>query len=195
MRKIGCLLFLLVVGLLAVALWFALLVAEWVSPGNPEYLGSILGVVILSIIGFQVARSRSRRLPQAMMAGTPGPAFVGLLGAMLIALPGYLSGLVGLLLQLPALQRAFGTVATTLLMRNLQKMMGGGMGGLGGMPPGGFPGGFPGGTPPGGFPGGFPGKFPGAPPPGAFPGMQPDSRSRRGKVIDTTAERIDEDKP
>ena len=140
MGKVGCLLILLVLGLLSVELWFMLALAEWIGPPrNPEYLGSILGVVVLSVIGIQLARHRSRRLPQAMMAGAPGPAFVALLGAALIALPGYLSSAIGLLLQLPPLQRAFGRVAAAMLMRNLQKMAGR----MGGMP-GGMPGGFPG---------------------------------------------------
>lgn len=188
MGKAGCLVFFVVIGLLAVELWFVLSLAEWVSPGNPEYLGAVLGTVVLSAIGIHLLRQRSRRLPMAMMAGTPGPAFVGLLGAGLIALPGYLSGVIGLVLQLPPLQRAFGRVASVLLMRNLQRMAQ--RMGTGQVPPGAFPGGMP----PGGFPDGTPPfRFPGGTPvPGDF-ARKPDSRARGGKVIETTAERVDED--
>lgn len=188
MGKIGCLLFLVVAGLLSVELWFALQLAEWVSPGNPEYLGSVLGVVVLTVIGIQLVRFRSRQFPVAMMAGAPGPAVVGIMGAALIALPGYLSGAVGVLLQLPVLQRAFGRFAAAMLTKRMQKMAGQ----MGGMPPGGFPGGM-GGMPPGGFPGGFPGGMPPGGFPGAPGGLRPDAMTRKGKVIDTTAERVDEE--
>ncbi|MDA3961467.1 MAG: FxsA family protein [Planctomycetota bacterium] len=192
-KGFGCLIFLLIFALLAAELWLVMALATWITPDNPEYLGFALAVVVMSVAGYQLVRWRLRRLPMAVMGGSPGPAAVGIFGAVLIVIPGFASGVAGLLLQLPPIQKLFGAFAAKVLMAQAQRMVG--KMGAGGMP-GGFPGGFPGGGPggmPGGFPGGMPKGFPGGMP-GGFPGMQPDSRARGGKVVDTTGERVDKDK-
>ena len=170
----GCVGILFIIGILAVECWFALKVAEWLGEaGEPEYLGAVLALVVLSIVGYKLARWRAGRIPQAMLSGNPGPMLVGMFGAVLLAIPGFLSGAVGLVLQLPPLQRLFGRVASLIMARLVQRAMKQ----MGGKMPGG-----------GQFPGGFPGG-------GPFPGMQPDDRvggAGRGKTVDTTAERIDD---
>lgn len=173
---------LLLLSAIAGEVWLTIALARWITPRNPEYLGFFLGLIVLSVAGYQLVRWRFRRLPLAMMGGQPGPAAVGVFGAMLLVFPGYATGLLGALLQVPPVQKLFGAAAGSLV-RKLARQLAGRMGA------GGMPGGFPGGMP-GGFPGGFPGAPPGMRPGGA--GMRPDSRARGGKVIDTTGERIDD---
>jgi UPF0716 family protein affecting phage T7 exclusion len=187
MRKIGCLVFLLVVGLLAVETWFYLKVSAWCGG---EYLGCALLVALLSWLGFKVARYHINRLPAAFLSGRAGHQVIGLAGGILIAFPGFLSSALGLLLQIPFMRRPFARLGNAAVASLMRRAMGGTFGGgmFGG---GGFTGGFPG-MPPGAFPGMPPGAFP-----GGFPGGKiPDGRGRHPvpgqtpKTYDTTAEKV-----
>jgi UPF0716 family protein affecting phage T7 exclusion len=120
------------------------------------------------------------------MDGTLGQRAVGLFGAFLLAFPGFISAGIGLLMQLPPVQRLFAGVAGRTLQR-VSRRAAEQMAARGG-------GGFPGGGMPGGFPGG---GFPGAGfPPGRPPKLKPDQTRgpadlrRPGKrIIDAEFER------
>lgn len=178
--KFGCLLGLLLIGAMSVELWFFLVLAtdRWVQE-RITVLGLVIALALALFVGIKLARRNGGRIMAGLLTGGAGPALVGTIGGVLLAFPGFLSDIPGILLLLPPVQRLFGALATKVAMsiaRNaMSKMMGGG--GFPGMPPGGFPGGFPG-MPPGGFPG------------GPFPGMKPDDRVRRPpRTIDTTVEK------
>lgn len=132
-----------------------------------EYLGLAILAALMSYAGVRLSMYHSRRLAIDLMSGRIGNRMVGLAGAVLLAVPGFAHGIVGLLLQIPVLQRAFAKPASTLAMSMLRNAMGGG-----------FSGGMPGGVNPFEMMGGF---------------MQ--KGSGPVKTIDTTAERVDEKKP
>jgi UPF0716 family protein affecting phage T7 exclusion len=134
-----------------------------------DVLGPLLALVALSIIGFKVVGMHVRRLPAAFMSGAIGPRLIGLLGGMLLVLPGFLTAVLGAALQIPLLQRWFGSIGSKLAGALSRYAFSNGMGPLARM--GGFPG-----TSPGGFP-------------GMFPQLKPDESLRTGpRTYDTTAE-------
>lgn len=179
-RGAGCLAPLLLIGLLALELWLVLEVGELID----EPLGAILLALGTSIAGWYLLRWRLRRLTVAAMAGRGSAAMIGAVGAILVVFPGFATGALGLLLQLPPLQTLVARAAGPLLQRQLRQAAQRMQGAEGrGFPGGGFPGGL----------GGMDGM-------GGMGGRPPDDRRafpRAGEAIDTTAERVegDEDRP
>jgi hypothetical protein len=170
MKKLIVLLLLGIAALLALELWVLLEVMHLVQ----DVLGPLLALVVLSVIGFRVVGMHVRRLPAAFMSGAIGPRLIGLVGGVLLAVPGFLTAVLGALLQIPLLQRWLGSfgakLAGALSRYALGRGMGplGGMGGMGGMGAMGAMGGFP----------------------GMVPRMKPDDQVRTGpRTYDTTAER------
>lgn len=177
-NRLGCVFVLLVIAALTVEVYVMLVVSD----ATNEPFGTLLAVLVMMFAGWRLLRWHAARLPQGMMDGTLGRRAVGLFGAVLLAFPGFVSSGVGLLLQLPPLQRLFAGVAGRTVQR-LSRRAAEQMAARGGGHPGGMPGGF------GGFPGG---GFPG----GGFPGMKPDERRgpanmRKGgkRIIDAEFEK------
>jgi UPF0716 family protein affecting phage T7 exclusion len=170
MGKAGCLFGLLILGALSVELWAWLCVAQRLD----DYLVPILLVVASSILGIKLAIHHAKQLPLEFLSGKAGRRLVAIIGAALLAFPGFLSDVLALPLLLPPVQTLLSrwgqVIAGALLRQVMSRMASGGRPGAGGFA------GFP------GFPGG---SFPGGP----FPGMQPDQRIARGKIIDTTVEK------
>lgn len=160
MRGLGCLGVLLFLGLLTVEFYGLLLVIGWLKN---DIFAALLIMAGMTIVGVKLAQFHARRLPQALLSGQGGGRLIALIGALLIAVPGFLTDVIGLILQVPLVQRMFSKVGMALAASLVKRAMGGGLGK-------GFPGGFPG----GGFPGG---AFPGGP----FPGMKPDERITNDK--------------
>jgi UPF0716 family protein affecting phage T7 exclusion len=159
MRRLGCLGFLLFIGLMCVEFYVLLVVMGWMK----DVLGPLLIMAVMTVVGVKVAQFHAKRLPQALISGEGGGRLMGLIGGLLIIIPGFITDIIGLILQLPLVQKMFSKVGMLLAASLVKRAMGGGFGK-------GFPGGFPG----GGFPGGgFPG---GAFPPGGFPGLKPDEQ-------------------
>jgi UPF0716 protein FxsA len=174
MKKLGCLLVLLVAGWLCLELLVYLEVSRWVGKHFfgaelSGYLPVALFIIVCLVVGVRLAQRQGKQIMGGLLTGTAGTFAVGTLGAVLFAVPGLLLKGPGLLLLLPPMQRLLGAVAMkvvgAVVRQQMAKMMGGGF------PAGGFPvGGFP-------FPGGPDDRTP-------FPGMKP-----RPKIIDTTAEK------
>ena len=161
MRGLGCLGVLLFLGLLTVEFYGLLLVIGWLKN---DIFAALLIMAGMTIVGVKLAQFHARRLPQALLSGQGGGRLIALIGALLIVVPGFITDVIGLILQVPLVQRMFSKVGMALAASLVKRAMGGGFGK-------GFPGaGFPG----GGFPGG---AFPGGP----FPGMKPDERITNGK--------------
>jgi UPF0716 family protein affecting phage T7 exclusion len=154
MRGLGCIGFLLFILLLCVEFYVLLVVMGWVK----DILGPILVLVALMVVGVKLAQFHAKRLPIDLMSGKGGGRLIALIGALLIAVPGFITDVIGLLLQLPFVQRLFSKLGMALAASVVKRAMGGGFGK-----------GFPGGFPAGGFP------------TGPFPGMKPDDRITTGK--------------
>ncbi len=166
MKKLILLLLLGIAAVLALELWVLLEVMHLVK----DVLGPLLALVVLSVVGFKVVGMHVRRLPAAFISGTIGSRLVGLVGGVLLAVPGFLTAALGAVLQIPLLQRWFGRFGAALAGALSRYAMGKGMGPLAGM---------------GGFPGAAPGGFP-----GMIPRLKPDEQLRTGpRTYDTTAER------
>lgn len=173
MKGAGCLFLLTLLFALCVELWFFLVVVQQVE----DVVGPLALVVVAAFVGVRVALFHAKKLPLEFLGGGAGKRFVGVLGGVFLAFPGYLSDVPGLLFLLPPVQNLlgrFGNVIAGAVIRNAMKRMGGK--------------GFPGaGT-------GFPGSFPSGPFPGMQPRMKPDDSIGGGpkgpkKIIDTTAEK------
>jgi UPF0716 family protein affecting phage T7 exclusion len=169
MRRFGCLGILLVIALLCVEFYVLLLVMEWTK----DIFGPILAMIVLSIIGVKLMQSNARRLPQDFITGQVGPRLIGLIGAILVIIPGFVTGVIGLLFQLPPLQRLLGRFGNAIGASLAKRAMSGALGKRFG---GGFPGGGMSGMFPGGLPKGFPGGLPGGFPLGGLPGLKPDEQ-------------------
>ena len=165
MRRFGCLGILLVIALLALEFYGLLVVIGWLKN---DIFAALLIMAVMTVVGVKLAQFHARRLPQALLSGQGGGRLIALIGALLIVMPGFISDVIGLILQVPLVQRMFSKVGMMLAASLVKRAMGGGFKGFPG-------GGFPGGLPPGGFP---PGAFPG----GLFPGMKPDERITNGKA-------------
>ncbi len=156
MRGLGCLGVLLFLGLLTVEFFGLLLVIDWLKN---DIFAALLIMAGMTIVGVKLAQFHARRLPQALLSGQGGGRLIALIGALLIVVPGFFTDVIGLILQIPLVQRMFSKLGMALAASLVKRAMGGGFGK-------GFPGaGFPG--------GGFPG--------GPFPGMKPDERITNGK--------------
>lgn len=169
MRRFGCLAILLVIALLSVELYVLLLVMD----GMKDVLGPLLIICALIVVGVKIVQFHLKRLGPAFVTGQIGGRIIGLIGGILVAVPGFITSVIGLLLQIPPVQKMFSRIGMMLAASIMKRALGGGFGKS-------FSGGFPGGGFP--FPGGFPGGFPGnALPPGGFPGLKPDERLPLGK--------------
>jgi UPF0716 family protein affecting phage T7 exclusion len=199
MAGCGCLALIGVVAVIGGEVWGYIAVSHWLRANARDWVGSgwleaLLLLATTSVIGVFIIRHHVKRLPMALMQGflgqgtAAGRHFVGLVGGFLLAVPGFGTDVLGLLLLLPPMPWLLAGVGSRLAKhfaaQAMKKMMGGGMPGM----PGGFP--FPGGAMPGaGMPGGFP--FPGGMP-------RPDDRARKpgaGKVYDVDAEPDDRTPP
>ncbi len=125
MRKLGCLGVLLAIGVLAGELWVFLEIGRRVD----DYV--LIGILAfaMSYAGVRLTIFHATRLPLEMMTGNIGGRFVALIGGVLLAFPGLCTGVIGLLLQIPLVQRLFarpaGTIATGLVSHALRNAMGG----------------------------------------------------------------------
>ena len=190
-RGLGCLL------LMFVMVWLGLEVLAYIgvsrflnshfekTVGSGGYLIVFLWMIVSLVIAIKLGRWHVAKVAPGILNGTAGKHVVGVLGAILLGLPGLLSDVPGILLLLPPVQSLLGklgsAVMAVVVKRSMGKMMGGAFPG-GGFPAGGFPaGGFPGGI--------FPNKA------RPFPGMKPlmpDDKVRLGKpgkTYDTTIEK------
>lgn len=155
MRRFGCLGILLFIALLTLEFYGVLVVIGWLKN---DIFATIMILAVMTVVGVKLAQFHARRLPQALLSGQGGGRLIALIGALLIVVPGFITDVIGLILQIPFVQRLFSKVGMVLAASLVKRAMGGGLGK-------GFPGGFPG--------GGFPG--------GPFPGMKPDDRITTGK--------------
>jgi len=162
MRGFGCLGILFVIALLALEFYVLLIAMDLMK----DILGPLLVIAVMMVVGVKLAQFHAKRLPQALLSGQGGGRLIALIGALLILIPGFITDVIGLILQIPVVQRLFSKFGMVLAASLVKRAMGGGFKGF---PGAGFPGGFPG----AGFPGGLPG--------GPFPGMKPDERITTGK--------------
>jgi UPF0716 family protein affecting phage T7 exclusion len=159
MRRFGCLAVLFVIALLSVEFYVLLLVMEWMK----DILGPIIILIVLSVIGVKIMQFHLKRLGPSFVTGQIGGRIIGLIGGLLVVIPGFITTIIGLLMQIPLVQKMFSRIGMMLAASIMKRALGGGFGKS-------FSGGFPG----GGFPGG-------ALPPGGFPGLKPDERLPLGK--------------
>jgi len=182
-RKVGCLVWLVLIGVLSLETWLVLDLIQRFDDHPGEILIGLFG---LSVIGYFLLRWRWKDMQRAVLEGRPGRAMAAIVGAVLVVLPGFGTGVLGLLMQLLPVQKLFAGLMAKLMRvlatRALKQMGAGGKGPFGG---GGFPGG---GMPPGGFKGGL----------GGMSGMKPDQRvggkekEKKGKTYDVEAEQVDD---
>jgi hypothetical protein len=85
MKKLILLLLLGIAAVLALELWVLLEVMHLVK----DVLGPLLALVVLSVIGFKVVGMHVRRLPAAFISGAIGPRLIGLVGGVLLVIPGF----------------------------------------------------------------------------------------------------------
>ena len=106
-----------------------------------EYLSLALGIIVLSVIGIRIIKVKAQGAAMKLLQPNRGAIMIGLFGAVLMALPGLITGICGLLLQLPPLQKLFGSFGQKIMMGLAKSALGkmGGAGFPGTMPPGGFP--------------------------------------------------------
>ena len=195
MRSIGCFLLLMCAAFLAGEVWFAwTYVAEWIAPpGNPDPLTALIGMALLTIAGVVTVRKRLAGFMPAVMSGQGGRAAVGIVGGLLLALPGYITGVLGLVLLLPPVQTVAGRVMASIMAVMVRRFAGK----MPGMPGGANP--FAGAANPFGAGGANPfgaGQNPfagagGKGNPFQQAGFKPDAKQRSGKVVDVDAERVD----
>jgi UPF0716 family protein affecting phage T7 exclusion len=147
------------------------------SIGSGGWIILLVWAVLMVVIGVKLAKAHLPQIMAGLLTGTAGRHLIAVIGAVLLAIPGLLSDVFGLVLLFPPVQILLGKLGTKLVSSISRFAMQRVMGGKGGP----FAGGFPG--------GGFPG--------GAFPGMKPmtpDDRARfpakkSGKIIDVTPEK------
>lgn len=195
MRILGCLGILLVLALVVAEAYSFVFASRLLTTHARDLIGGttwvdtvlpiIIAQVVLIVVGIMAVKGAVARLPTALMGtmlgqnADAGRLMLQALGGILLIIPGFFLDLVGILLLLPPVQAILAKlgsrIALSIVRQQMAKM-------------------FPGGMPSGGFPG-----MPGGPLAGGFPGMRPrgpltpDERLPRnpGKVIDTTAERVD----
>jgi UPF0716 family protein affecting phage T7 exclusion len=166
MPRLGCLLLVVLLSLVLGEIWLALKIA-WRFEDN--YLAVILLLAGMTWLGIKLAAFHARKLMADLFTGDVGSRMVAVIGALLLVFPGFATGALGLLLQIPLIRKPFakfGALAAVLLMKR-------GLGGKGGMP--------------GGL-GGF-SMFA-----GGFGNLRPDDSAgfpKPTRTVDTTAERVD----
>lgn len=167
MRGPGCLLLLLIIGMICVELWVFLTVVQRAE----DVILPMIAIIALSWTGWRIIAYSLKLLPAAFLTGDAGRRLVGLIAGAMLLFPGFISGALALPLLLPPVQRLFGRLGNAIaggLMRHVMSRM--------------KPGGFPGGMHAGPFPGMQPRRGP----------LRPDDSVRtQPKIIDTTVERDD----
>ncbi len=180
MRMVGCLFVLVLIAVMCGELYLLLDLIH--RTGEP--FGLLLLMAIICAVGVKLTAFHASKLPLAMMSGDIGRRMVAVIGGVLLVIPGFGTDVLGLLCQIPLIQRWFAGGAGKLggaLMRQAMQRMGGGAGGMPGGPGGGFP------------------MFPGMQPKGGFKPLKPDEAARFGlpplppkgkkpRDYDTTAE-------
>ena len=191
MRFLGCLGLLMVVGVVTAEVYSFVVASHLLRTYAREIIGGaavmdtilplILVQVTLMAIGVVVVKRAFTRMPTALMGSVMGQnadagrVMLSMLGGILLIIPGFFLDVIAIIVLLPPVQALLAKIGQRVVMALVRRQ-------LGKM--------FPGGMPPGGMAGGFPGGFPGMQPRGS---LTPDERipRRPGKVIDTTAERVD----
>jgi len=158
----------LLVVILAGLTWLALevLTYVYVSRGlgqliyhdpSSGYVPAALLIVVALIAGIKIAKTSITQIMPSFLAGGAGRHVMAALGGVLLAIPGFITDIPGLLLLLPPVQRGLGSLGQKILAAVVQRQMKTMFGGKAGTNP--FAGGMP--FPGGGFPGGpFPGMAP-----------------------------------
>ena len=154
MRRFGCLAVLFVIALLSVEFYVLLLVMDWMK----DILGPIIILIVLSVVGVKIMQFHLKRLGPSFVTGQIGGRVIGLIGGLLVVIPGFITTVIGLLMQIPLVQKTFSRIGMMLAASIMKRALSGGFGKS--------------------FSGGFPG---GALPPGGFPGLIPDERLPLGK--------------
>lgn len=141
MRVLGCLGVLLVLAGIAAEVAAYIVVSRWLK-ANVDWVGSgyleaAILIVCTTWLGVVMAKRHLAKLPAAFMGsmmgqdrGAAGRHLVGLVGAILLALPGLLSDVIGLLLLLPPIQGLLSGLGQRVLagiVRQQLQRMGGGM--------------------------------------------------------------------
>lgn len=188
MKMLGCLGFLLLLGVLCFEGWLAYLIYTWTK-------GDLVLVLLIHtipvIIGIWMLRRvkesfSQERMAKALFGGAAGLAtlgtdLVGAFAAVLMCIPGLLTAAVGLILLLPFTRKLFAALALKMLQRAMQKQMAKMMGGA--VPP----------EMAGRFNKAFSGQ--GMAGMGGMPfGMPPMGNAPGRKTYDVTAERVDQKK-
>ena len=172
MKALGCLGLLAVLSWLCLEAWAYMFTARLLNAHFAESIGSggwwipAVWIVAMAIVGGRIVKYHVAQVIPALLAGKAGRHVVGALGGVLIAIPGLISDIPGLLLLLPPVQTALGSLGNALVASVVKRSMGKMFGGA---------------SPFGGGASPFPGMRPRADDQATFP--------RRGKVIDTVAEK------
>ena len=177
MPKFGCLAILLVIAALSVELWAMLFVIGWAH----DVLGPLMAAAATSVLGVVVIRRQLALLPKAMLDGTIGRRLICIIGGILLAFPGFISDVPGILLILPPVQALFGRLGAAIAASVAKRAMQGMFRGM----PGASGGAFPGGIPPGMFPKGFPSLTPDERLPFGKPGAAPKTYDVKPEQPDT----------
>lgn len=192
MRLLGCLGGIFVLALVAAEAFSFVVASRLLTTHARDLIGGsswvdsvlpiILAQVVLMTIGVVAVKRALARLPTALMGTLMGQnADAGRLafrvvGGILLIIPGFFLDVLGLILLAPPVQSLFAKAGSRIMLAVVRQKMGKMFAG------GGFPG-----MPGAGMPaGGFPGLRPRGP-------LIPDERLPRtpGKIVDTTAERVD----
>jgi UPF0716 family protein affecting phage T7 exclusion len=89
-----------------------------------DYLGLAILAAAMSYAGVRLAMYHGSRLGLDLMSGNIGNRMVALIGAVLLAIPGFAHGIIGILLQIPILQRLLAKPAAALAMSMIRNTMG-----------------------------------------------------------------------
>jgi UPF0716 family protein affecting phage T7 exclusion len=143
-----------------------------------EWLGFAILAALMMFFGVKLLIYHGKLIGADMLSGNLGRRMVALIGAVLLVFPGLVTGVIGLLLQLPFMQALFAKSASKLGAVVMRTAMSKAMGMKS----------FPGGNP-------FAGPLAGM---SMFPGMKPDDRisldpkkkpPKPPKTYDTTVEK------
>lgn len=179
MFKLGCLFFLMLLAWLAAEIWVMLAVGRVLKSSVPEWVGTgwfeaLMLLVATSVLGVAIASWNLARLQGAMLEALTGKGgnrvglhLVGAVGGILLAIPGFISDALALILLLPPMPWILASLGRKVMFSIIRQKMGAFMGQ------------------------GMPGAA------GPFPGMRPRDPAgfpARPKTYDTVAEKVP-DKP
>ncbi len=162
MRMVGCFLVLGLIAALCGELYLFLVL--WHRTEEP--FGLLLLMAVICVVGVKLTAYHASKLPVALMSGDLGRRMVAVIGGVLLVIPGFGTDVLGLLCQIPLVQRWFaggaGKLGSALMNQAMQRMGGAGKAGFPGAPGGGFP------------------MFPGMQAKGGFTPLKPDEAARFG---------------